>query len=83
MVPAFLQVLEFAPAGATKGLSGRPLETFGPIRSAGGAWLLGYDAYNLSGGMGKEGGTSGWLGKGLPVVISTRRNSPCHYRQPR
>lgn len=30
--------------------------------------LLGYDAYNLSGGMGKEGGTSGWLGKGFPVV---------------
>lgn len=29
--------------------------------------LLGYDAYNLSGGMGKEGG-SGWLGKGYPVV---------------
>ncbi len=22
---------DFAPAGATKGLSGRPLETFGPI----------------------------------------------------
>lgn len=29
--------------------------------------LLGYDAYNLSGGMGKEGG-SGWLGAGYPVV---------------
>ncbi|HML45567.1 MAG TPA: hypothetical protein PKE04_02305 [Clostridia bacterium] len=29
--------------------------------------LLGYDAYNLSGGMGKEGG-SGWLGAGCPVV---------------
>ena len=28
--------------------------------------LLGYDAYNLSGGMGKEGG-SGWLGKDFPV----------------
>lgn len=30
--------------------------------------LLGYDAYNLSGGMGKEGGTSGWLGKGFEVT---------------
>ncbi len=30
--------------------------------------LLGYDAYNLSGGMGKDGGTSGWLGSGFPVV---------------
>lgn len=29
--------------------------------------LLGYDAYNLSGGMGKEGG-AGWLGKGYPVT---------------
>ncbi|NLI22217.1 MAG: rhodanese-like domain-containing protein [Clostridiales bacterium] len=29
--------------------------------------LLGYDAYNLSGGMGKEGG-SGWLGKGYAVT---------------
>lgn len=29
--------------------------------------LLGYDAYNLSGGMGKEGG-SGWLGKDYPVT---------------
>ncbi len=29
--------------------------------------LLGYDAYNLSGGMGKEGG-AGWLGAGYPVV---------------
>lgn len=29
--------------------------------------LLGYDAYNLSGGMGKEDG-SGWLGAGCPVV---------------
>lgn len=30
--------------------------------------LLGYEAYNLAGGMGTEGGTSGWLGAGLPVV---------------
>lgn len=30
--------------------------------------LLGYEAYNLSGGMGVEGGQSGWLGAGLPVV---------------
>ena len=29
--------------------------------------LLGYDAYNLSGGMGKEGG-AGWLGKGYAVT---------------
>jgi rhodanese-related sulfurtransferase len=29
--------------------------------------LLGYDAYNLSGGMGKEGG-GGWLGKDYPVT---------------
>lgn len=29
--------------------------------------LLGYEAYNLAGGMGAEGG-SGWLGAGLPVV---------------
>ena len=29
--------------------------------------LLGYDAYNLSGGMGKDGG-SGWLGAGCEVV---------------
>jgi len=29
--------------------------------------LLGYDAYNLSGGMGKEDG-GGWLGAGCPVV---------------
>ncbi|MGJ4849987.1 rhodanese-like domain-containing protein [Bacillota bacterium Meth-B3] len=29
--------------------------------------LLGYDSYNLSGGMGKESG-SGWLGAGYPVV---------------
>ena len=29
--------------------------------------LLGYDAYNLSGGMGKDGG-SGWLGAGYEVV---------------
>ena len=29
--------------------------------------LLGYDAYNLSGGMGKEGG-AGWLGKGYEVT---------------
>ena len=28
---------------------------------------LGFEAYNLPGGMGKEGG-SGWLGAGLPVV---------------
>lgn len=30
--------------------------------------LLGYEAYNLSGGMGVEGGEGGWLGKGNPVV---------------
>ena len=30
--------------------------------------LLGYDAYNLSGGMGKEGG-AGWLGKGYEVTV--------------
>ena len=29
--------------------------------------MLGYEAYNLPGGMGKEGG-SGWLGAGLPLV---------------
>ena len=29
--------------------------------------LLGYEAYSLSGGMGKEGG-AGWLGGGYPVV---------------
>ncbi len=29
--------------------------------------MLGYEAYNLAGGMGAEGG-SGWLGAGLPVV---------------
>lgn len=29
--------------------------------------MLGYEAYSLSGGMGKEGG-SGWLGAGYPVV---------------
>ena len=29
--------------------------------------LLGYEAYSLSGGMGKEGG-AGWLGAGYPVV---------------
>ena len=30
--------------------------------------LLGYDAYNLSGGIGKEGG-AGWLGKGYEVTV--------------
>ena len=29
--------------------------------------LLGYEAYNMPGGMGAEGG-SGWLGAGNPVV---------------
>ena len=29
--------------------------------------LLGYEAYNMPGGMGSEGG-SGWLGAGNPVV---------------
>ena len=29
--------------------------------------LLGYEAYSLQGGMGKEGG-AGWLGGGYPVV---------------
>lgn len=30
--------------------------------------MLGYEAYNLAGGMGSEESGSGWLGKGLPTV---------------
>lgn len=30
--------------------------------------MLGYEAYNLAGGMGSEESGAGWLGKGLPVV---------------